>query len=132
LNKKVLLVDDSKFQRMANERALARAGYSVIVASDGEEAVRITNEQAPDIILLDMLLPKLDGVGVLRALKANARTANIPVIVLSGLPEANAPKLEAEGASAYLAKSTVLDKNSQKLLDTVQRLLHSQAAPSSR
>jgi len=119
----VLLVDDSKFQRLANERALARAGFSVILAGDGEEAVRVTNEESPDLILLDMLLPKLDGVGVLRALKGNARTSKIPVIVLSGLSEANAAKLQAEGASAYFEKSAVIDKDAQKLIDTVNRLV---------
>lgn len=123
MSKKVLLVDDSKFQRLANERALARAGFSVILAGDGEEAVRVTNEESPDVILLDMLLPKLDGVGVLRALKGNARTSKIPVIVLSGLSEANAAKLQAEGASAYFEKSAVIDKDAQKLIDTVNRLV---------
>lgn len=123
MSKKVLLVDDSKFQRLANERALARAGFSVILAGDGEEAVRVTNEESPDLILLDMLLPKLDGVGVLRALKGNARTSKIPVIVLSGLSEANAAKLQAEGASAYFEKSAVIDKDAQKLIDTVNRLV---------
>src|SRR5208282_5429713 len=56
---KVLLVEDSKFLRMANERALCRAGYEVSTAADGQEALQVANDKLPDIILLDMLLPKL-------------------------------------------------------------------------
>lgn len=55
--KSILLVDDSKFMRMANEKALSRAGYEVVAASDGEEALRIAHTRIPDLILLDMLLP---------------------------------------------------------------------------
>ncbi|MGC2170260.1 MAG: response regulator [Candidatus Sulfotelmatobacter sp.] len=55
--KSILLVDDSKFMRTANEKALSRAGYEVVAASDGEEAPRMAQGRVPDLILLDMLLP---------------------------------------------------------------------------
>ena len=84
-NAKVLLVDDSKFLRMANERALSRAGYEVSTAADGEEALRVAHDKLPDIILLDMMLPKISGPEVLKALKGNPATMNIPVIVLTSL-----------------------------------------------
>ncbi len=80
---KVLLVDDSKFFRMANEHALSRAGFEVSIAADGEEALQVVNDKLPDIILLDMMLPKISGPEVLRALKANPATMDIPVIVLT-------------------------------------------------
>ncbi len=80
--KSILLVDDSKFMRMANEKALARAGYEVITASDGEEALRMAQARIPDLILLDMLLPKLGGPQVLQALKKNPLTLSIPVCCL--------------------------------------------------
>ncbi|MGB0047432.1 MAG: response regulator, partial [Terriglobales bacterium] len=80
---KVLLVDDSKFLRMANERALSRAGYQVSTAADGEEALQVANAQLPDVILLDMMLPKISGPEVLKALKGNPATMDIPVIVLT-------------------------------------------------
>ena len=54
---KILLVEDSKFLRLTAERALARAGYEVSSAADGEEALRMAREKLPDLILLDMLLP---------------------------------------------------------------------------
>ena len=66
---KILLVDDSKFLRLATERALARAGYDVSTAADGENALQMAREKRPDVILLDMLLPKMTGPDVLKALK---------------------------------------------------------------
>jgi CheY-like chemotaxis protein len=121
---KVLLVDDSKFLRMANECVLSKAGYEVSTAADGEEALRIASEQLPDIILLDMMLPKVSGVDVLRALKKNPATVNIPVIVLSSLSQINEGKLIAEGATAYFEKATLdLDKSSDRLTATVKAVL---------
>jgi CheY-like chemotaxis protein len=124
VNAKVLLVDDSKFLRMANECALCRAGYEVCTASDGEEALRVANDQLPDIILLDMMLPKISGPDVLKALKANPATKNIPVIVLTSLSQKNEEKLLSEGAAAYFEKSTLqLDKNSNRLATTIESVL---------
>ena len=113
---KVLLVDDSKFLRMANERALSKAGFEVSTAADGEEALQVVNDKPPDIILLDMMLPKISGPEVLRALKANPATMNIPVIVLTSLSQRNEKRLLQEGAAAYFEKSTLeLDKSSDLL-----------------
>ncbi|HWO33612.1 MAG TPA: response regulator [Candidatus Acidoferrum sp.] len=121
---KVLLVEDSKFLRMANERALSRAGYVVKTAADGEEALRIANHQLPDIILLDMMLPRISGPEVLRALKANPATRDIPVIVLTSLSQMNEGKLLSEGAAAYVEKSTLdLDKSSDLLATTIRKVL---------
>ena len=88
-NPKVLLVDDSKFLRMVTERTLSKAGFEVITAADGEEALQAANDELPDIILLDMMLPKISGQDVLRALKANPATMHIPVIVLTSLSQKN-------------------------------------------
>ena len=82
---KILLIDDSKFQRIANARALQNAGYGVIHAADGEEGLRAARENIPDLVLLDMMLPKVSGLNVLRALKLDVPVKHIPVIVLSGL-----------------------------------------------
>lgn len=121
---KVLLVEDSKFLRMANEHVLSKAGYEVSTAVDGEEALKIANEKLPDIILLDMLIPKLSGPEVLRALKNNPATQEIPVIVLSSLSQKNEEKLLSEGAAAYLEKSALeFDKNSDRLAGTIKTVL---------
>src|ERR1700751_373516 len=102
---KILLADDSKFLRLTIERALARAGYNVITATDGEQAVKLTKERKPDHILLDMLLPKIAGPDVLKALKADPETKNIAVVVFTGLSQKNASRLQKDGAYAFLEKS---------------------------
>jgi len=81
---KILLVDDSKFLRLATERALAKAGYDVVTASDGEQALETARACKPDVILLDMLLPKMTGPDVLKALKKDPETAGIAVVCLRG------------------------------------------------
>ena len=103
----VLLIDDSTFLRRANERSLTRLGYRVITAADGEEGLRLAGEKIPDVIVLDMMLPKLGGPELLQMLKSDPRTATIPVIVLSALSQKNDQKLIAGGAVAYLEKSTL-------------------------
>jgi len=121
---KVLLVEDSRFLRMANERALSKAGFQVSTAADGEEALQVANDKLPDIILLDMMLPKISGTEVLRALKANPTTMGIPVVVLTSLSQRNEEKLLQEGAAAYFEKSTLqLDKSSNRLAATVETVL---------
>jgi DNA-binding response OmpR family regulator len=121
---KILLVDDSRLLRVANERALHKAGYSVICAADGEAALVMTREQMPDLILLDMMLPKVEGLEVLRTLKGDSRTADIPVIVLTGLGQQNAAKLMNEGAAAYFVKSdSLLHNNSETLLHVIETVL---------
>jgi DNA-binding response OmpR family regulator len=122
---KVLLVEDSKLLRMANERALTKAGFQVSAAADGEQALQIANDVIPDIILLDMLLPKLSGPQVLRVLKENPATEDIPVIVLTSLSQKNEKKLLQEGAAAYFEKSAIgLDKGSDRLAAAVETVLH--------
>jgi DNA-binding response OmpR family regulator len=121
---KILLIEDSKFQRIANGRTLIKAGYGVIYAGDGDEGLRIARENIPDLILLDMMLPKLSGLDVLRALKADVVVKHIPVIVLSGLGQANETKLLKEGAAAFLVKSEKsLENDSLVLIQAVQGVL---------
>ena len=122
--KSILLVEDSRFLRLATERELVRAGYSVILACDGEEALRMASANTPDLILLDMLLPKLGGPEVLQALKNNPLTALVPVIVLSSLSQKNEGKLLKEGAAAYFEKSKMeLTQDPGSLLQVVKRVL---------
>lgn len=122
--KTILLVDDSRFMRFANERALARAGYSVRTAGDGEEALRLAFERPPDLVLLDMLLPKLGGPHVIQALKKNNLTAKIPIVVISSLPQTNEVRLKKEGAVAYFDKAGLkIHENSDSLVRAVQTIL---------
>jgi len=122
---KILLVEDSKFMRLATERALAHAGYEVSSAGDGEQALLMAREKLPDLILLDMLLPKMGGPEVLRALKKDAATAEIPVVVLTGMSQKNAERLQADGAAGFLEKSALgLDKGAEALLVAVRDIVH--------
>ena len=121
---KILLVEDSKFQRVANGRALTHAGHSVIYAADGEEGLRAARENIPDLILLDMMLPKLSGLDVLRALKSDVLAKHIPVIVLSGLGQANEARLLKDGAAAFFTKSEKSSENaSLALIQAVESVL---------
>jgi CheY-like chemotaxis protein len=121
---KILLVDDSKFLRMAMERALARDGYEVCSASDGEQALRVAREKMPELILLDMMLPKMSGPDVLKALKNDPATAMIPVVALTGLSQTNAARLQEDGALAFLEKSELhLDQGCEALLRAVRGIV---------
>src|SRR2546423_705254 len=95
---RILLVEDSKPIRRENERALIHAGYEVICAVDGECALRFAHEEKPDLILLDLLMPKMNGPEVLQHLKEDPATADIPVVILSSLTEKNRQKLMEAGA----------------------------------
>jgi CheY-like chemotaxis protein len=105
----ILVVDDNRHLQIAFKKVLTSSGYRVELASDGEEGLSLAHSARPDVILLDMLLPKLGGVEVLRALKADRATATIPVIALSGLPLSNEAKLRREGAIKYVQKSNLED-----------------------
>jgi CheY-like chemotaxis protein len=107
-NVKILLVEDSKPIRRENESALLKAGYEVITAEDGESALRSARTDKPDLILLDMILPKMSGPEVLKHLKNDPATAQIPVVVLSSLTEKNREKLMEEGADDYLEKNSMM------------------------
>src|SRR5580704_12031616 len=120
---KILLVEDSKFLRLTVERALARAGYEMSSAADGEEALRMAREKLPDLILLDMLLPKMSGPDVLAALQNDSLTKAIPVVVITGMSQKNAERLRKDGAMGFLEKSALeLDKGSEKLLTAVREI----------
>ncbi len=113
---KILLVEDSKPIRRENESALQQAGYVVVCAEDGDAAVRMAREEQPDMILLDMILPKLSGPEVLQQLKSDPATVAIPVIVVSSLTEKNREKLMEAGAEDYLEKKDLMPKQGVNLL----------------
>jgi len=120
---KILLVDDSKLQRVAVQRILVKAGHEVIVGADGEEGLQLARQGSPDLILLDMMLPRLDGVGVLEALKKDAKMAHIPVIVMTGLSQRNEDRLKGAGAASFYQKSELgVEKGADTLLSLVGRV----------
>lgn len=124
LKTKILLVDDSKFLRLATERALVRAGYDVVTAGDGEAALEMARKESPHIILLDMLLPKMSGLDVLKALKNDPATAAIAVVAFTGMSQKNAERLQHDGAVAYLEKSELgLEQGCGRLLQSLKEIV---------
>lgn len=125
MTKTILLAEDDRFLRRAAETKLKQAGFDVRVAVDGEEALTFAREQAPDLMLLDLLMPKRDGLSVLKALKADTATSAIPIVIISNsskdLEMQNASDL---GAVDYWIKSNL---SLQELCDRVQRLLGKRA-----
>ncbi len=104
--KNVLIIEDDFFVRDLYIRQFTKSGFGVSAAEDGTEGVAKVEEQKPDIILLDIMLPKLSGLEVLKRLKENPTTKPIPVILLTNLSEDQTIKDGFElGAEGYLIKS---------------------------
>lgn len=104
----ILVAEDDRFLRKAAEAKLRQSGFTVLAAVDGEEALRLARAEAPDLILLDLIMPKLHGFEVLRAVKEDPATSPIPVIVLSNLGQERDVKQAMEaGAVAYLIKANL-------------------------
>lgn len=106
-NDMILVVDDSKFIAQAYSRVLLDLGYRVLIACDGKTGIFAAESCKPSLILLDMLMPDMDGLEVLRTLKRTPSTTNIPVWVTSSLSEKNSIKLIEEGAVGYFEKGSM-------------------------
>lgn len=108
---RVLVIEDSKLQQLSYRTLLGRAGYELEVSSSGFEAMRMAMQQRPDVIILDLMLPYLPGLEVLRLLKQSPELKDIPVVVISALPPANQEKLQGEGAARFLSKDEMTEEN---------------------
>ena len=115
-NREILLIEDSKFMRIAVQRALTGAGYTVHTANHGEAGLRAARETLPDLIVLDLVLPTISGLDVLKALKRDAITKSIPVIVLAASSEPAKKEILNEGATACVEKSDKLFENDSAVL----------------
>jgi len=120
---RILLAEDDRFLRRAAEATLKRVGYTVITAVDGEETLRLARAETPDLILLDLIMPKMQGFEVLRQLKQDPATRAIPVVVLSNLSQdSDAKQAEALGAAGYLVKANLsLDELSKRVAGFVKQ-----------
>jgi CheY-like chemotaxis protein len=121
---KILLIEDSRFLRAAIDRLLVKAGHEVIGIADGREALPAARNSLPSLVLLDMMLPGLDGTCVLKELKRDAVTSHIPIIVMTGLSQKNEAKLRGAGAAGFIEKSSLdLEKNPDGLLQAIASVL---------
>ncbi len=106
---RIVYVEDEPFFAGTMSRLLLEAGYPTVLADDGEKGLSLIQKEKPDLVLLDLVLPKLDGKEVLKKLKSDPATKDIPVIVLSNL-SAEADQREAEqlGAAGFFVKAMTL------------------------
>jgi CheY-like chemotaxis protein len=120
---KLLLAEDDEFSRDMLVRRLQRKGYQMIAAADGREALKATRQHKPDLILMDLDMPVMDGRAAILALKRDPRTFRIPIIVLTShtSPEDVADAVKA-GCCAYEAKPVVL----RRLMDRIEEVLQTQ------
>jgi len=101
----LLVADDDEDILTLVQLRLSRSGYEVVVARDGEEALRLAREKQPDLAVLDWMMPKASGLEVLRAIRADAELRDIPVVLLTArASEADSEEGLAAGADDYIAK----------------------------
>ncbi|MBI3232263.1 MAG: response regulator [Candidatus Doudnabacteria bacterium] len=118
---KILVAEDDKLISSSLCDALKAEGHEPIPAYDGEEAVAKAKETIPDLALLDIMMPKLDGIGVLWEMKSNNDTAKIPVVVLTNIGDVETiSKIVEAGATDYLLKS---DQSIDEVVKKVREVL---------
>jgi CheY-like chemotaxis protein len=116
--KTVLVVDDELGIVEVLEFILADAGYNVVSALNGQEALARLKEINPDIVLLDLMMPILDGAGVLKAIRADSKFSGLPVILTSALPEGTV-RARCDGYNSFIRKPF----KSEQLLQTIAGFL---------
>ena len=106
--KKILMIEDDRFLRKIYRDKLTRAGFDFIEATNGEEGLNKVISESPDLVLLDLILPRKNGFDVLIEMKRNKNTKNIPVIILSNLgQESDIKRGLGLGAQNYLVKTDI-------------------------
>lgn len=119
--KKILFVEDESVLQKTFGEVLTKRGYKVVSALDGEIGLRLAKTELPDLILLDLVLPKLNGFEVLKELKDDTETRAIPVIILTNLEGVNdVDKAIGLGATTYLVKTNY---SLQELVEKVKQAL---------
>ncbi len=119
--KKVVVVEDDEHISKVYEIKLAKENINAMVARDGEDGVTMITAETPDLIILDLMVPKKDGFGVLEEIKKNPELAKIPVIILSNLGQKkDQDRAIALGANEYLVK---MNYSIQEIIDKVKGYL---------
>ena len=122
---KILLVEDNEMNRDMLSRRLERKGYQVVMAVDGAQGVALAQSEKPDLILMDMSLPVVDGWAATKQLKSNPETARIPVIALTAhAMQGDEEKARAAGCDDYDTKPIELPR----LLGKIETHLGAQSA----
>jgi CheY-like chemotaxis protein len=113
----ILIADDNRDTREMYTMYLGMVGYVVLPATDGHEALRQARRQRPDLIVMDLQMPGMDGWAAIRELQAYPKTATIPVIILTGheLRDYLKPSAIAEGACSFLRKPVLPERLEQEI-----------------
>jgi CheY-like chemotaxis protein len=119
--KEILVVDDDIISQNMVKTALVNAGYSVAAASNGMEAIKLAIERLPNLIVLDIMMPDIDGGEVAEILRKDAKTMNIPIIFLSSLISTEEEKT---GGKKDIASFLSKPYNREKLLNEVRKYLY--------
>jgi CheY-like chemotaxis protein len=107
---RILFVDDDFYTLETYEKIISLMGHQAILADSAEGAIQIAGTQLPDLIVVDMNLPDMDGFTLLKILKANPATASIPAVMVSANPDQFASQAIAAGAHQYMSKPIYPDK----------------------
>jgi CheY-like chemotaxis protein len=118
-NDSVLVIEDSGFFVRAYSKVLSEAGYQVLIACDGQSGIQAAQACRPSVIILDLLLPGLSGMDVLKRLKSNPATSYTPVLVVSSLSGANAKNVILEGADGFCEKANVTAEILEKSVSNI-------------
>ena len=122
---KILLVEDNDDNRLVYRTILDHYGFTVLEAADGEEGIRRARTESPDLILMDVSIPKIDGWEATRQLKADPKTASIPIIALTAHALASdRAKAQEAGCDGYLAKPV----EPRKVVEEVRKHLEMRSA----
>lgn len=117
--RKILVVDDEPSIRLAVMRMLEKT-YDILEAENGEDAIKIVEEQKPDLILIDLMMPKMDGYTACSKIKSKEETSGIPIVILTAIGHELNKKFASEmGADGYITKPFTLEE----LLDVTNRFV---------
>ena len=124
---KILLVEDDEFLAELYATKLSLEGYEVLLALDGKKALKILEDKAPDLILLDIILPEVDGFEVLKFVRGNSKLKGIPVILLTNLSQKDEVKKGFDlGANDYLIKAHFMPSEVVRKVKSAIKLIDKQ------
>ncbi len=121
MKKKILIVEDDSFLRIVIAKKLISSGYDITWAANGEDGITMAKKMRPDLILLDLILPDIDGFGVLSKVKEDEKIKYIPVIILSNLSqEEYIQKAHDLGAIDYLTKASLTPS---EIIEKIEKII---------
>lgn len=130
MKEKILIVEDEKDIRKMLDYNLEKEGYKTVITDDGEEAIRVVNKERPDLILLDLMLPGMDGLEVCKTLKKDTKTSSIPIIMLTAKTQESDKVVGLElGADDYVTKPFSIRELIARIKAVIRRMKEKEKLP---